>query len=119
MFATCKLLWLHSIWVFRRRHHGNEQLLCRWEADIGWNEAYAPNKRFGSFVDDAELFDSAFFGVAQPEAEAMDAQQRLLLEASYEAMRSSIPRAFTGAALRLSSSPWRPHIPENPTPIEA
>ena len=92
--------------------------MCRWEADIGWNEAYAPNKRFGSFVDDVELFDSAFFSIAQPEAEAMDAQQRLLLESSYEAMRSSTPRTFAGAAPCLPSSPWRPHSHSNPTPIE-
>lgn len=70
----------------------------RWEADIGWYEAFAPNKRFGSFVDDVELFDHAFFSIAQPEAEAMDAQQRLLLEASFEALQCSTPRTFKGSA---------------------
>ena len=72
------------------------QTLCRWDADTGWFETYAPNKRFGSFVDDVELFDNAFFSIAQPEAVAMDAQQRLLLEASYEALQLSTPRTFTG-----------------------
>lgn len=70
----------------------------RWEADIGWNEVFAPNKRFGSFVDDVELFDHTFFSIAQPEAEAMDAQQRLLLEASFEALQCSAPRTFKGSA---------------------
>ena len=105
--VQCTLGW-HRNWGLQQ-HNGNVWLLCRWEADIGWNEAYAPNKRFGSFVDGAELFDSAFFSVAQPEAEAMDAQQRLLLESAYEAMRSSTPRAFMGATFRLSSSPCRPN----------
>lgn len=49
-------------------------------------------------MDGVELFDSAFFSVAQPEAEAMDAQQRLLLETSYEALQFSTPRTFTGRA---------------------
>jgi acyl transferase domain-containing protein len=64
--------------------------------DIGWSETYAPNKRFGSFVDGVELFDNVFFSIAQPEATAMDAQQRILLEASYEALQFAAPRSFTG-----------------------
>jgi hypothetical protein len=63
---------------------------------MGWFETVAPNKRFGSFVDGVELFDNAFFGVPQPEAVAMDAQQRILLEASYEALQFSAPRELSG-----------------------
>ncbi len=67
---------------------------------------FAPNKRFGSFVDDVELFDHAFFNTAQPEAEAMDAQQRLLLEAAFEALQCSPPQTFSGtASLMQASSP--------------
>ena len=55
-----------------------------------------PNKRFGSFVPDAELFDANFFGVPQPEAQAMDSQQRLLLETSHEALQGSIARDLAG-----------------------
>ncbi len=68
----------------------------RWDVDTGWFESVAPNKRFGSFVDGAELFDAPFFAVAQPEAAAMDAQQRLLLEAAHEALQLSAPRELTG-----------------------
>ena len=68
----------------------------RWDVDTGGFEMVAPNKRFGSFVDGVELFDNAFFSVAQPEAVAMDAQQRILLEASYEALQFSAPRELTG-----------------------
>jgi acyl transferase domain-containing protein len=73
----------------------------RWDVDIGWDETLQPNKRFGSFVQDAELFDAAFFGVAIPEAAAMDAQQRLLLQASHTAMQGCLPRHLTGAPVKL------------------
>ena len=68
---------------------------CRWDVDTGWHET-GPNKRFGSFVDDAEAFDSSFFSIAQPEAAAMDAQQRLLLESCWEALSYSTGRVHTG-----------------------
>ena len=73
----------------------------RWDVDIGWDETLQPNKRFGSFVEDAELFDAAFFGVAVPEAAAMDAQQRLLLQASHTAMQGCLSRQLTGASVKL------------------
>ncbi len=60
----------------------------------------APNKRFGSFVDGVEMFDNAFFSVAQPESVAMDAQQRILLEASYKALQFSAPRKLAGVCRR-------------------
>ena len=68
----------------------------RWGADVGWHEGGTLNKRFGAFVDGAELFDAHAFGIAAPEAVAMDAQQRLLLEAAHEALAGSAPRALTG-----------------------
>jgi acyl transferase domain-containing protein len=73
--------------------------LRRWDVDTGWFETAAPNKRFGSFIDAAELFDAPFFGVAAPEAAAMDAQQRLLLEACHEALQLSAPRELSSAPL--------------------
>jgi acyl transferase domain-containing protein len=69
---------------------------ARWDADVGWHEHDALNKRFGAFVDGAELFDARAFGVARPEAAAMDAQQRLLLEAAHDALAGSAPRDLTG-----------------------
>ncbi|KAK9803996.1 hypothetical protein WJX72_011444 [[Myrmecia] bisecta] len=85
---------------------GPEEQLCgdacrlvppnRWEVDTGWHEHGQLNKRFGSFVAGAELFDNAFFGVALPEAAAMDAQQRLALEGCHEALKHSVHSAQRG-----------------------
>lgn len=62
----------------------------RWEVDVGWFEHTTMNKRFGSFIDGAEKFDNVFFAISGQEAAAMDAQQRLTLEGSWEALRSSL-----------------------------
>lgn len=42
------------------------------------------------------MFDAAFFGVTAPEATAMDAQQRLLLEGSHDVLGHSLPRVIEG-----------------------
>ncbi|MDF5759355.1 type I polyketide synthase [Spongiactinospora sp. TRM90649] len=54
--------------------------------DRGWilgDPAYAPE---GGFVYDATSFDADLFGISPREAAAMDPQQRVLLEASWEAL---------------------------------
>lgn len=50
-------------------------------------------------LDDIELFDASFFGYAPKEAEIMDPQQRLFLEAAWEALEHSghNPATYQGA----------------------
>lgn len=49
----------------------------RWDADRGWPGEGAAPKRFGSFVEEAELFDPAFFALSPQEVRLQCGQQCL------------------------------------------
>ncbi|MFC4561002.1 type I polyketide synthase, partial [Nocardiopsis mangrovi] len=55
--------------------------------------------RRGHFLDDAGGFDAGFFGIGPREALAMDPQQRVLLEVSWEALERAgiVPGALRGS----------------------
>lgn len=62
----------------------------RWDAAAvqASNTSGAVSRR-GGFVDDVDLFDAEFFGIAPREAERMDPQQRLMLEIGWEALEDA------------------------------
>ena len=61
----------------------------RWDADLALNHASSMQARFGSFMQDVELFDCASFGLSGSEASTMDPQQRCLLQCAAEALHAS------------------------------
>ena len=78
---------------------------ARWDLDEYWDpNPDAVGKMYpvhGGFVEGAELFASAFFGISLPEARGMDPQQRLILEVSYNALGDA---AFTKKELLHSDT---------------
>ncbi|MEU5812114.1 polyketide synthase, partial [Streptomyces sp. NPDC047718] len=68
--------------------------------------------REGGFIEGAEGFDAPFFGISPREALSMDPQQRLVLEASWEALEragirpESLAESRTGVYLGTMSSDY-------------
>ncbi len=56
---------------------------------------------FGSYLEDADQFDAAFFGISPKEAQSLDPQQRLLLELAWHAFESGNIRPDTLAGREI------------------
>ncbi|WP_172966049.1 type I polyketide synthase [Cupriavidus pauculus] len=81
-------------------------------------------------IDDPDQFDAALFGYARADAEALDPQQRLFLQAGWHALehaghapRHAVPRTGVFAACRLSTYPgldaFRAHGPSQVRGMQA
>ncbi|MEU8333869.1 beta-ketoacyl synthase N-terminal-like domain-containing protein, partial [Micromonospora sp. NPDC048839] len=102
--------------------------------DRGWDltDLYDPDSdrpgtvacREGGFVSDAGDFDAAFFGISPREALAMDPQQRMLLEASWEAFESAgidvttLRESRTGVFTGVMSSDYLANLAGAPESVE-
>ena len=84
-----------------------------WLDRVGDPEAEHPAYRWGGYVDGLELFDARFFGLRPIAAEAMDPQQRMLLETSWQALEDAgidpedLRGSRTGVFAGLNASEYR------------
>jgi len=75
----------------------------RWNRDAFYNHDMAApgtiRTRQGGFIDDFDKFDARFFGISPREANAMDPQQRQLLQVSWEMFEDAgeIPAQLKGS----------------------
>ncbi|SCG79560.1 type I polyketide synthase, partial [Micromonospora humi] len=63
--------------------------IATFPGDRGWTGDHDGYTRVGGFIDHAADFDARLFGISPREALAMDPQQRVLLETSWEAVESA------------------------------
>ena len=87
----------------------------------------APGKsiaRTGGFLREAAEFDASFFGIPPREALAIDPQQRVLLELSWEALErggivpATLERSATGVYLGIMSGDYGARFTNDPTAFD-
>lgn len=79
-----------------------------------WNPSDFPqiNTSRAGLLNNIDLFDAEFFGISDKEADAIDPQQRLILEVSYEALENagiapeSLAQSETGVFVGISTDDY-------------
>ena len=81
--------------------------------------------RFGAFVDDIDQFDAGFFRISPVEADFLDPQQRMMLEASWLALEDAgidpgrLKGTRTGVYSGISNDEYRMLVLDTTKPSEA
>ncbi|KFE71836.1 SDR family NAD(P)-dependent oxidoreductase [Hyalangium minutum] len=88
----------------------------RWDAERYYDPRKAvPNKsysKWGAFAEEVDLFDAAFFGIAEEDADWMDPQQRIALETAQELLdgagypRKELAHSRTGVFLGATANDY-------------
>lgn len=88
----------------------------RFTFDTTWRETDPNRKWFGNFIDEPEAFDHKFFRKSPREAAAMDPQQKLMLQAAYQAVeqsgyfRNSSTRKHIGCYIGVSNVDYQDNV---------
>ncbi|RST18379.1 amino acid adenylation domain-containing protein [Streptomyces sp. WAC05374] len=99
-------------------------LPSRWDAfDLYDPDPGTPGKSYareGGFLDGVEKFDAEFFGISPREAQSMEPQQRVVLEASWEALERAGLRSdqFKGSRTGVYIGAMRPDYETIRTDLE-
>ena len=101
----------------------------RWDADAFYHpDPLTPGRmttKWGGFVPDIAGFDAEFFGITPREAAAMDPQQRMLLEVSWEALENagiapdSLGGTRTGVMMGVYFNEYQSMLATSPENVDA
>eukprot|EP00966_Prymnesium_polylepis_P200705 4650675-Prymnesium_polylepis.1 len=114
-----------SLAALRQMSHCGRDLLgeiipSRWDLDLalqgvqGLAPEVAARVRYGGFVQNAQLFEHTFFGISASESLAMDPQQRMLMELSYESLHEAgrSKASLLGSGIAVNVGQWESEFKE-------